>query len=41
MAMILKNADRLDPRERTEITVSARSLRAKLGVEPGAMQPAS
>ncbi len=32
MAMILKNVDRLERRERTEITVSARSIRETLGV---------
>ncbi|MHC5004454.1 MAG: cryptochrome/photolyase family protein [Planctomycetota bacterium] len=34
MAMILKNVDRLDADERTQITVSARSIRKRLGVEP-------
>ena len=33
MAMILKNVDRLNREQRTEITVSATSLRTKLGVE--------
>lgn len=32
MAMMLKNVDRLDDGERTEITISAKSIRSRLGV---------
>jgi hypothetical protein len=33
MAMILKNVDRMTREHRTEITVSAQSLRTRFGVE--------